>query len=176
MMKRLFFVAMVLVVLVGTACEKIDKLLTFYIEEEETIEINSQFPVGVVTPLSPIAIPTNSEETFKNNNTRAELVKDVSLNKLTLSISNPQDENFDFLKKIEIYISSEGEEEVMIAFLEEVPKGKSSIQLVSTNAKLDKYIKSDRYTIRTMAELAKAITRDVSINANMWFKVTADPL
>lgn len=176
MMKRLLAAVVVLVVLIGTGCKKMDELLTFYINEEETITISSQFPVGIITPISPLTIQTNSEETFRNNNTRAELVKDVTLNKLTLSITSPTDENFDFLRKIEIYISSEGEPEVMIAHLEEVPKGKSSIELVSTNAKLDRYIKSSSYRIRTMAVLAKAVTKDVSIKANMRFRVTADPL
>ena len=85
--------------LVAAACEKIDNLLTFYIEEEETITVESHFPIGALVPLTPVTVTTNSEETFKNNKTRAELVKDVTLNRLTLSITEPATENFDFLKK-----------------------------------------------------------------------------
>lgn len=175
-MKQLLLAVFVLLALFGTSCDKVDDLLTFYINQEETIRVESNFPIGIVTPLSPIPVTTNSEETFKNNKTRAELVKDVSLNKLTLTIADPANENFDFLRSIELYLSSEKSGETKIAFLDEVPKGVSSIELKSTNAKLDEYIKGDTYTIRTKASVGKPITRDISIKAAMRFKVTADPI
>ncbi|MEJ8801293.1 hypothetical protein [Pontibacter sp. H249] len=175
-MRKALFAFVAIFAFAGLACDKIDDLLTFYIEENETIEIKSYFPVGTVAPISPIPITTNSNEDFKNNKTRAELVKDVTLNKLELEITDPQTENFNFLKKIEIYISAEGQDDVKIAYLEQVPQNVSKIELVSTNAKLDKYIKGDSYTIGTRATLAKAVTKDVTIEASMRFKVTADPL
>jgi hypothetical protein len=175
-MKRLFPVLLLLLTFAGIACDKIEDLLTFYIDQEETIKIESNFPVGVVLPLSPIPVATNSEETFKNNKTRAELVKDVSLDKLVLTISDPSSENFDFLRSIEIYLGNDQGEETMIAYLNEMPKGVNSITLKSTNAKLDKYIKGDTYTVRTRAAIAKPLTRDIAIKAAMRFKVTADPI
>ncbi|WP_299705770.1 hypothetical protein [uncultured Pontibacter sp.] len=175
-MKKMLLAALVLLTIIGTSCDKVDDLLTFYIDQEETIRIESSFPIGVVMPLSPIPVKTNSSETFKNNQTRAELVKDVSLNRLTLTIAEPNDENFDFLRSIEIYLSNEKGEETKIAYLDEVPKGVNSIELQSTNAKLDNYIKGETYTVRTRASIGKPITRDVAIKAAMRFKVTADPI
>ena len=174
-MKRLIFAAVMLLVFVGTACKAIDDLLTFYINEEATIVVDSNFPMGLA-PIAPVSVTTNSNDTFKSNKTRAELVKDVTLNKLTLSIEEPQGENFDFMSKIEIYISSEGNDEVKIAYLESIPKGVNTITLESTNAQLDKFIKSDSYTIRTKATLSKPVAQDTSIKAAMRFRVTADPI
>jgi hypothetical protein len=176
-MTRLWLAALVVLLTVaGTACDKVDDLLTFYINQEETIRVESNFPVGVLVPLTPVAVTTNSEETFKNNKTRAELVKDVSLDKLTLTISDPASENFDFLRSIELYLSNDQGEETKIAYLDAVPKGVNAIELKSTNAKLDKYIKGNTYTVRTKAVIAKPITRDIAIKAAMRFKVTADPI
>ncbi|GHA63295.1 hypothetical protein [Pontibacter akesuensis] len=175
-MKRIALSFVLLVALVTVACEKIDDLLTFYIDEDETFTIDSSFPIGRLVPITPFTVPTNSEETFKNNQTRAELVKDVSLNKLTLVITDPQQQNFDFLDEIELYISSENQPEVKIAFLEEVPMGATQLELKSTNAKLDEYIKGESYTIRTKAALRKPVSQDITIKADMRFKVTADPL
>ncbi|MCJ8165412.1 hypothetical protein MKJ04_11210 [Pontibacter sp. E15-1] len=175
-MKRLVLGVVLLFAMMAVACEKLDELLTFYIEEEESITIESQFPVGTLVPLTPVTVTTNSEERFKNNKTRAELVKDVTLNRLNLSITDPQGGNFDFLKRIEIYISSEGQDEVKIAYLDEVPQNATTLSLKSTNAKLDKFIKGDTYSIRTKAALAKPVSQDISIKADMRFKVTADPL
>ena len=115
-------------------------------------------------------------ETFKNNKTRAELVKDVTLNRLNLTVTDPQGENFNFLKKIEIYISSENKAEVKIAYLEEVPANATTLNLKSTNAALDEFIKGETYNIRTKASLAKPLTRNTTIKADMRFKVTADPI
>lgn len=175
-MKKMLLAVLVLLTFIGTSCDKVNDLLTFYINQEETILFESTFPFGVVTPLSPIPVKTNSSETFKNNKTRAELVKDVSLNKLTLTIADPADENFDFLRSIEIYLSNDKGDETKIAYLEDVPKGVKSIELKSTNAKLDQYIKGETYTIRTRAAIAKPMTRDIKIKAAMRFKVTADPI
>ncbi|WP_299761096.1 hypothetical protein [uncultured Pontibacter sp.] len=174
-MKRMMM-AVLLFAIIATACEKIDDLLTFYINEEETFTIESGFPLGALIPATPFTVTTNSEETFKNNKTRAKLVKDVTLNRLELTIKKPEGQNFDFLKRIELYISSEDQPEVRIAYLDEVPTGSSVLKLKSTNAKLDEYIKSNNYTIRTQAEISKPITEDITIKADMRFKVTADPL
>lgn len=175
-MKKAFFVSVLFFAFVITGCEKVDDLLTFYIEEEETITVESDFPVGALIPFTPITVTTNSEETFKNNKTRAELVKDVTLNRLNLTMTDPEGGNFDFLKKIEIYISSEDKDEVKIAYLDVVPANATTLNLKSTNAELDEFIKGETYNIRTKAELAKPISKDVTIKADMRFKVTADPI
>lgn len=162
-----------------TACEKVDKLLTFYIDDEQTIEIPSQFsngfPLGTLIPLSPVAVNTNSEAEFANNDTRTDLVKDVSLDNLKLTLADPN-QNFDFLKDIEIFISNDQNEELRIAFYNDIPLGQNFIELNSTGAKLDKYLKAPSYKIITKARLRKAIANDITIKANMRFKVTADPL
>ncbi|MBJ6117446.1 hypothetical protein JAO76_04550 [Pontibacter sp. BT310] len=176
-MKKLFAAVMLLFVLAATAsCDTIDDLLTFYINEEETIVVESNFPIGLVA-FAPITVPTNSEETFKNNRTRAELVKDVTLNKLTLSIADTaKSADFDFLETIEIFIKADGLDEVRIAYLEEVPKDVKTLDMKLTNAKLDEYIKKDSYTLRTAAKLRNTVVKDVNVNAAMRFKVTADPI
>ncbi|MBC5774400.1 hypothetical protein H8S95_10035 [Pontibacter sp. KCTC 32443] len=176
-MKKFFTAAMLLVLFATVvACDSIDDLLTFYINEEETIVVESNFPIGLVA-FAPITVPTNSEETFKNNKTRAELVKEVTLNKLTLTIADTaKSADFDFLESIEIYIQADGLDEVRIAYLEEVPLDVKTLNMNLTNAKLDEFLKKDSYTIRTAAVLRNTVVSDVNINAAMRFKVTADPI
>lgn len=176
-MKKVLLLTTLLFGLFAGSCQEIDKLLTFYIDDSQNIKIASSFPVGVAAPLLPVAVPTQSASTFKNNNTRADLVKDVSLNKLALTIADPNSENFDFLRSIEVYISTgNGGDQILLASLSEVPKGVQSITLTPTKAKLDSYIKAESYTLTTKATIAKAISRDITIRADSRFKVTADPL
>lgn len=176
-MKKFFAAAMLLFVFVATtSCDTIDDLLTFYINEEATIVVESNFPIGLVA-FDPVTVPTNSEATFKNNKTRAELVKNVTLDKLTLTIADTaKSADFDFLKSIEIYIEADGLDEVRIAYLETVPLDAKTLNMNLTNAKLDEYIKKDSYTIRTSAVLRNTVVKDVNVNAAMRFKVTADPI
>ena len=168
---------MVLVLAATTiACDTIDDLLTFYIEEEETIVVESNFPIGLVA-FDPINVPTNSEATFKNNRTRAELVKDVTLDKLTLTtVDTAAAVDFDFLKSIEIFVEADGLDEVRVAYLTEVPLNVKTLTAELTNAKLDEYLKKEAYTIRTRAVLRNTVVKDIDIKAAMRFKVTADPL
>ena len=175
-MKKALLLAPLVLFLVFTGCKKIQQLLTFYIEDSQNIRIPATPLFGSVVALTPLTVNTKSEDTFKNNNTRADLVKDVSLNKLTLTITDPSGQNFDFLQKIEIYISTNANDQVRLAYLDQVPRGVSSIELVSTNAKLDSYLKAPSYTLTTKVQTGQAIARDITVRADSRFKVTADPL
>ena len=63
-----------------------------------------------------------------------------------------------------------------LAFLDQVPRGVNSIELTSTNAKLDAYLKSSSYTLTTKVQTSQALSRDITIKCDTRFKVTADPL
>ncbi|MCC2548884.1 hypothetical protein LJY25_20715 [Hymenobacter sp. BT175] len=178
-MKKLLFLGPFLLLLLGVlSCEKadIDKLLTFYIDDSQTIRIPANSPVGVLTTLPGVSVTTRSSETFRNNNTSAELVKDVSLNKLTLTITSPSTQTFDFLESIELYISTDQSDQILLASLSSIPRGVRSIELNSANAKLDKYIKASAFTLTTKVKASGLLTQEVTIKADSRFKVTADPL
>ena len=121
-------------------CEKLNELLTFEIAHSDNIKIPASGLLN--TPLiSPVPVNMSAQESFKNNNTNADLVKDVSLSKLSLTITDPASETFDFLKSIKIYIGTDESDKVLLASLDNIPMGVSAINLVPSNAKLDKYIK-----------------------------------
>lgn len=162
--------------LLAVGCKKIEQLLTFYIEDSQNIRVSSNFPIGQFVPLTPLNVPTKSEERFSNEGTRADLVKNVSLNSLKLTITDPSSENFDFLRRIEIYISTDANDQILLASLVQVPQGVNTLTLTPTNAVLDKYIKASSYTLTTKAEIAKPVSRDITLRADSRFKVTADPL
>ena len=175
-MKKALFLVPLALFLVFTGCKKIEQLLTFYIEDSQSIRIPATLLFGSVVALTPLTVATKSEDTFKNNNTRADLVKDVSLNKLSLTITDPSGQNFDFLQKIEIFISTNANDQIRMAYLDQVPRGVGSIDLISTNAKLDSYLKAASYTLTTKVTTGQAIAREITVRADSRFKVTADPL
>ena len=174
-MKTKKFIAVVIFGLIAISCSVIDDLLTFSIDNQTTVTIPSGFPANVALDVITPDIPSNSSSVFENNNTNAELVKDVKLKEMKLTVTNPANKSFSFLKSIHIYISTNDSDEIELAFLDDINSTSSTLNLTCTTAKLDKYVKASSFKLRTKAVTKESITQDVSIKADIKFQVTADP-
>ena len=157
------------------SCKKLAQLLTFEISDSQDIKVPASSVVNVPF-ISPVPVTMNSQQSFQNNNTSANLVKDVRLTKLTLTISDPATENFNFLQSIKIYIATNDSDKVLLASQDNVPTGVSTIELVSSNTQLDKYIKASSYTLYTEVALRSSVAEQITVRADSKFRVTADPL
>ncbi|RKR08532.1 hypothetical protein C8C83_0114 [Flavobacterium sp. 90] len=157
------------------SCSAVDDLLTFTISNQASIQIKSSFPVNLPSEVITPDVTTNSSSEFSNNKTKASLVKDVKLKSLKLSITNPTDKTFTFLKSIHLFISTTDSDEIELAYQDNINETTNMIDLICTDKKLDQYIKSDKYKIRTQVTLKETLTKDVTVKADMKFKVTADP-
>jgi hypothetical protein len=173
-MKKVIFICL-LSYTVFLGCKKLNELLTFEISNTENIKIPASGVISIPI-IAPVPVTMNSQESFENNNTNANLVKDVSLKKLTLTIIDPATENFNFLKSITIYIGTDQNDKVPLATLDNVPTGVTTIELISHNSKLDKFIKASSYTLYTQVTLRSNVTNELTVRADSKFKVTADPL
>jgi hypothetical protein len=174
-MKTKVSLAIAILLVIATSCNVIDDLLTFTIDNETNIQIDSAFPVGTAFTIITPDVTTNSSATFENNNTKADLVKDVKITDLKLTITNPSNKSFSFLKSIRLFISTDANDEIELAFLEDINSTTSTLKLTCTSAKLDKYVKASSYTIRTRAVIKETLTQDITVKATMKFRVTADP-
>ncbi len=175
MKKTYIYSVIVFISLLFFSCKKMN-LLTFPISYSTDFTVSSGFPINLPFDIPTPNVTTNSTSEFESNKTAANLVKDVYLDYLRLSISSPQGKNFDFLKSIHLYISLNGTNEVEIAYLDNIPKGVTTINLTPTKAKLDKYIKESSFNLRARATTREILTQDVTIMSNMRFIITADPL
>lgn len=153
-----------------------DDLLTFTIANQVTITVPSNSPLNLPIELATPDVTTNSNQTFANNNTEASLVKDVKLQELKLTIQTPTGKTFSFLKSIEVYISTNSSNEILLASLADVPATATSISLTPTQQKLDVYAKSSSYKLRTSIVTREALTQSVEMKADLKFRVTAAPL
>ncbi len=172
------FSALLFLLVVVFSCKEIDKLLTFEMENSQTIKLDSGFPLNSSVVSLPVDITTNSEDEFKNNNTQAEFVKDITLKEFKLTITDPPSQDFSFLKNAYVYIAlPDNTEEVLLAYREDIPDTiGNTMELTSTNVKLDKYVKAPSFKIRTATTFDKSVTSAITLQADMKFKVTADPL
>ena len=61
------------------------------------------------------------------------------------------------------------------AYLDNINSTSNTLDLICTDARLDQYIKADKYKIRTKVTLKETLSKDVTVKAEMKFRVTADP-
>jgi hypothetical protein len=171
---KVFIIFSAMMVLVG--CKDVDDLLTFNISDQISITVPSNSPLSLPSEIATPEVTTNSSQKFANNNTEASLVKDVKLQELKLTIKTPSGKTFNFLKSIQIYISTNTSNEILLASLDNVPVNMTAINLTPTEAKLDTYAKSSSYKLRTSIVTKETLTQDVAVQADLKFRVTAAPL
>ncbi len=62
-----------------------------------------------------------------------------------------------------------------LAWNDDVQSNAKNIELETTNSALDKYVKKDKYKLRTKVVTKETLTQSVDIKIDFTFQVTADP-
>ena len=179
-MKKISLCLVILSLCLSYGCkEQLQRLLTFRISNESDYKVPG---ASMVNPIFNNVIPTppvttNSSQTFENEGTNANLVKDIMLEKLKLTVTSPNDADFRFIQSVKIYIQADGLTKTLIASRENIPAtiGKE-LELSPTQAKLDEYVKKSEYTLENEVVTRSAPWPEMNIKINTTFKVTADPL
>jgi hypothetical protein len=172
-MKKLLLLAGIFLVM-ASSCDKVDELTHFNMDYNEDMTIPATFGIDIPIDIWTPDIPTNSTSTFESNNTHKDLIEEIVLKKMNLTIKSPESSTWDFLKKIEIYISADGLEEKKIAWLEDIPKsGLKSIDLNVSPDDLKEYIKKDEYKLRTKTVTRELISHDTQVEIKSTFFVDA---
>ena len=156
------------------SCKEVDNLLTFHVSDRTTIRIENTMAVGLPLDIPTPDVSSNSEQQYENNNTSANLVKDVKLEELKLTITQPAGKSFSFLKTIRIFISTTPQNEIELASLQNIAATGSIIELDPTHEKLDVYAKASSYILRTEVTTDETLTQNVDVQVDLKFRVTAD--
>ena len=183
-MKRSLFAPalFVLALLLGTVgCKKILDLLTFQINDSTTFQLPATGPLpggttGPVITLPGVTVNSSANSTYQNNNTAASYVQDVTLDRLALTITDPAGQNFDFVKSISISISTDaaGSGKLLLASLNPVPTGQTTIELKPADQKLDALLSGKQYTLFTTVELTQlGLRQATTVRADSRFNVKA---
>jgi hypothetical protein len=165
-----------LLLLAASSCQKIADLLSFKVSDSTNFTIPATNLLTATTLNLPgIPVSSTSSSTYAGNNTTADYVQDVTLDKLTLTTTDPSTQTFDFLKSISLYIATDaaGTNKVLLASLNPVPAGQTTISLTPSGNKLDMYLRSGNYTLFTTAELARGLPQDTKVRADSQFNVKA---
>ena len=163
--------------LAAPGCKKAREVINFQITDSQSFTVPSTLPVipGTLFPLPARTVPSTAQTAYASKGTTSDLVENVTLEEFTLTITNPTGQNFDFLKRIELYISTnaQGTDKVLLASLNTVPAGVSKISLLPAGNKIDQYLRNDTYTILSSVEVAKRPTANLDVRADSRFSVRA---
>jgi len=155
-------------------CDALDDLTKFDLDYESSVTIPSNSLVNLPFTIETPAMQTNSESVFESNNTNKDLIEDINLKSMRLTITTPADKTFSFLESIEIFISAEGVDEISLAVLNPVPANTTGvINLDTTDADLKEYIKKDSFNLRIQCVTDEVIDEDVQIDILSVFAVDA---
>jgi len=176
-MKKPLIIALLLFSLtqVGSSCKKLRELTRFKLTNTSYATVPGggivNLPIQIFTP----DIETNSAQEFETNQTEANLVRSAFLEKLTLTIYDPNEANFDFLRSLEVFISAENQEEKSIAVITDIPQtGLQSLSMTTNSAvDLKEYVKGDSYSLRIQATTRAVPSSDVTVRLNSVFDIEA---
>ncbi len=147
-MKKLLLLATVILLTYGS-CKEISQLTHFYIDYTNDVTIPPIIYVGTPYDVWTPYMPTNSDELFSNNNTSSGLIEEILLTEMKMIVTSPASQSFDFLKSIDIYMSSDSITETKIAWNNDIPQtGLSTVELETTDDDLQVLIKTEEYKLR----------------------------
>lgn len=168
----IFILGSVIIAMVG--CKAVDKLTQFEMDYNSSVVIPASIGIDLPSNIQTPDVVTNSESTFEVKDTRKDMIEEVQLTSLKLTITVPENGNFNFMKSISVFMSAEGVPETKIAWKENIANGAGSVlDLETSNEDLKEYIKKDKFTLRLNTVTDELITTDHHIDIHSVFFVDA---
>lgn len=164
--------------LVAFGCKKADDIVDsfthFSFEADYVVKVPASPITGVALDFLTPDIATHSDVLFTANKTRADLVEQIKLTQLDLSVKTPEGGDLKFLKSVAIYARAEGLPEVRVAYKDFVPDDVGSTLILDvTGADLTEYFKKEKYQLRISVTSDQVVTQDYGVNAHAVFFVDA---
>lgn len=160
------------------SCTKLlDGLLTFEVPVQQTVNLPDTLLLAAPFDITSEPMETGIQQTLERNKTRSDLVKEVQVSELKITITHPSGDHFDFLKDIYVEIIADGLNNVLLAQKESVPDGLTELNLdIVSSADLKEYILKDHIRYRVYGSTDHIVYGAKTFNTDMRFKVNANPL
>ena len=165
---------MVVCLITMAACKDLEKLTEFNMNYRSSITIPKSTGLDLPLILPTPDMETNSESEFAVNDTRKDMVEEIILTALEMTITSPDDQTFSFLESIRVSIVAEDLPEVEVAYQENVPvSADGTLSLETTGQDLKAYIIKDKFNLRVKTVTDEALSHDTDISIDSRFFVNA---
>ena len=170
-MNRKFFLFVGVICVTFSSCQKDEipedipyEITRFVIHEPINFTISSLIGVNLPFQIPFADISLDFSSTSENTNPHIGLIRNITLRNFICRITSPQDQTFNFLKDIEVYISTDVLPEIKLAHHYNVDNSIGSVlPLVSEGGDLDDYLKSESFDMRLNLVADQLIFTDLVI-------------
>lgn len=174
-MRKLFL--FIILAFTFNSCTRGENEVSFRLKYEQQFSIDSSIGVNFPINLEGPPVTTQSSQAFANNNTAANLITSVTMDYAELVLDNPSEEDFSFLKSVEISIEAEGLDPLVLAFSDPVPdETTNTLVLTTSNRQFQDYIKADEIVISTRSVTDEFLTQDHSFTFKCEFLIKGNVL
>ncbi|WBO83884.1 hypothetical protein [Hymenobacter yonginensis] len=163
----------------GCKKEAQDTTVTFDVVDTWAAVLDVTAPAG--GPLT-LFLPTTriysaTADSCRRHKTTLEQLRQATLSQATLTVQAPAGQNFDFVRQLTWYITSEqGNDRILLATLPNVPLGATTLTLTPTNAALLSYLHSDQYFLTPQLELRQPGQTVARVQLQLRYQMQADQL
>jgi hypothetical protein len=123
-----------------------------------------------------VVVTSGLKSELENNNTSLDQLDELKLKSAKISFASDSMANFDNIENIELWLSADGNPEVLIASKTPIDKGSKSIELTINNTEnLANYIKASVFTYTIKGNNTTPIpVMELKVNATWKIKASAD--
>lgn len=183
-MKKLILSAAFLPLLVFTSCDALKDKVAVKFDVPYSSEVavkglpgNPTIPsTGMKLTLFSTAEATKSDEYIKQNNTSSELLQEAKLSELKLEMKAPENQNFDLVDSIWVYLSATGMTEIKAAYKYDIPKNTKSIEMNLEDINVKDYFLKDSIFLRVEGHFYKSLDTNTIMNISGKLSAVANPL
>lgn len=162
--------------LLAAGCARVDHLTMFHMDYALFFTIPSGTIVDLPFDLVSPETETESEQTFEQHDTRADLVEEVHLEDATIKLVSPDNGNLDFLESLKVYLLVDGQPEILLAWRDVVPEGVDSMALSTAKDDLTPYLTAEEFRLRIQTVTDEVLTENHDFRCDTRFFVDAEVL
>ncbi|MBO6516151.1 MAG: hypothetical protein JJ975_06345 [Bacteroidia bacterium] len=168
-MKSKITVLLFAVVAFFASCDELS--LINYDLDFATAEITIKATTVADTTYSLASNTLDPAKELADNGVNADNIKKATIKSVDMTLSSPDTGNFDWAKDAKVFITADGQPEMEIASVSDVPEGIDQFAIQSLDVDLIPYIKGGPFSVRLEASTDQAIPVDHKVIINMTFNV-----
>ncbi|MFC2129751.1 hypothetical protein ACFLQX_03105 [Bacteroidota bacterium] len=172
-MKKTPFILLIAIFFLSS-CDLLSDLTQFDLPYEKTVSIPIVAASDSILNIATPSINTGISAAMDNYNTGLDLIDEISLTSMTLTLTSPAGGDLGFLSTIAVYINTTGQEEIQLAYDTDVAADVGAVLELSTStADIQDYIKSDDFSLRFELGTDETVLEEHVITMNMVTHVDA---
>lgn len=182
-MKKLI-IGLAALTLAVAGCDKVKDLAEINqdIPYHEEVEVpfglggGQPLPTGIPVSLPSYAFATNYQSYLNQYNTSSDKVIHAKLKSLSMRITTPPSQNFDFLDTVRVYVSANGLPEKLAAYKYPVPKSVQLVDMDIVDQNLKEYFLRDSMYVKITGYANALPAGGTKMDLAVKFNLKANPL